>query len=128
MTTFLGSPRVLKGGLVFPRSDDRGGAEDRRAPLQPGDAPALAHGEKVGEEADRSQALRLLGPPQETYTLEAEIGAADQLENPDEYDAVAQHGIALHVAATLVSDAVRQLAPTALIPADPDIRQGRLTP
>jgi hypothetical protein len=33
-----------------------------------------------GEGGDRSEALRLTGPPVETYSLEAEIDATDQLE------------------------------------------------
>jgi hypothetical protein len=53
----------------------------------------------VGEDADRSQALRLTGPPQETYTLEAEIDAADQLEFPDQNPLVVEHGIAPQLAA-----------------------------
>lgn len=128
MTTFPRSPRLLKGGLVL--IDPTTGAVVRIVALQfnPATLQRSLTAKAVGEEADRSQALRLIGPPQETYTLEAEIDAADQLERPDENEAVAQHGIALHVAATRVSDAVRQLTPTALIPADPDIRQGRLTP
>jgi hypothetical protein len=128
MTTFARSPRVLNGGIVL--VDPATGAVQRIVALQynPATFQRTLTAKTVGEEADRSQALRLYGPPQETYTLEAEIDAADQLEKPDENEAVAQHGIALHVAATRVSDAVRQLAPTAPIPADPDIRQGRLTP
>jgi hypothetical protein len=37
----------------------------------------------TGESADRSEALRLKGAPIETFKLEAEIDATDQLEFPD---------------------------------------------
>ena len=37
-----------------------------------------------GEAGDRSEALRLKGPPIETIKLEAEIDATDQLEFPDQ--------------------------------------------
>lgn len=44
----------------------------------------------VGGEGDRSEALRLKGPPVETIKLEAELDATDQLEFPgDNRDAVA---------------------------------------
>lgn len=44
----------------------------------------------VGGEGDRSEALRLRGPPVETIKLEAELDATDQLEFPgDNRDAVA---------------------------------------
>jgi hypothetical protein len=36
------------------------------------------------EGGDRSEALRLTGPPVETIKLDAEIDATDQLENPDQ--------------------------------------------
>ena len=36
------------------------------------------------EGGDRSEALRLKGPPVETFKLDAEIDATDQLEIPDQ--------------------------------------------
>ena len=47
---------------------------------------------------DRSQALRLKGPPVETIKLDAEIDAADQLEFPDQNPNVVQFGIAPQLA------------------------------
>ncbi len=38
----------------------------------------------VGETADRSEALRLKGPPVETIKLDAELDVTDQLEFPDQ--------------------------------------------
>ncbi len=99
MTTFPGSPRLLKGGLVL--VDPATGAVQRVIPLQynPAKLSRELTAQTVGEQAARSQALRLLGPPEETYTLEAEIDAADQLEKPDENQIVVEHGIAPRLAA-----------------------------
>lgn len=99
MTTFPRAPRLLKGGLVL--IDPATGAVQRVIALQynPATLTRSLTAKTVGEEADRSQALRLLGPPAETYTLEAEIDAADQLEKPAENQAVVEHGIAPQLAA-----------------------------
>ena len=45
------------------------------------------------ESGDRSEALRLKGPPVETFKIEAEIDATDQLENPGSNPNAAQLGI-----------------------------------
>jgi hypothetical protein len=42
---------------------------------------------------DRSEALRLKGPAIETFKLDAEIDATDQLENPDQNPIATQFGI-----------------------------------
>jgi hypothetical protein len=99
MTTFPGSPRLLKGGIVL--IDPTTGAVQRVIALQynPVSLQRSLTARSVGEDAGRSQALRLTGPPQETYTLEAEIDAADQLEFPDQNPAVVEHGIAPQLAA-----------------------------
>jgi len=99
MTTFPGSPRLLKGGIVL--LDPNTGTVQRIIALQynPATLQRSLTARTVGEEADRSQALRLIGPPQETYTLEAEIDAADQLEKPFENQVVVDHGIAPQLAA-----------------------------
>lgn len=99
MTTFPGSPRLLKGGIVL--IDPATGAVQRVIALQynPATLQRSLTARTVGEGGDRSQALRLTGPPQETYTLEAEIDAADQLEKPAEHQAVVEHGIAPQLAA-----------------------------
>lgn len=52
----------------------------------------------AGDGADRSEALRLKGPAVETYRLEAEIDAADQLEFPNQHRAVVEAGIAPQLA------------------------------
>jgi hypothetical protein len=99
MSTFPGSPRLLKGGIVL--IDPNTGAVQRVIALQynPATLQRSLTAKAVGEEGDRSQALRLTGPPQETYTLEAEIDAADHLEFPDQNPTVVEHGIAPQLAA-----------------------------
>jgi hypothetical protein len=53
----------------------------------------------VGESGDRSEALRLKGPPVESIKLDAEIDAADQLEFPDQNATTVQYGIFPQLAA-----------------------------
>lgn len=45
------------------------------------------------EGGDRSEALRLKGPPVETFKVDAEIDATDQLEFPDRNASTVQNGI-----------------------------------
>jgi hypothetical protein len=99
MTTFPGSPRLVKGGLVLLDADT--GAVQRLIVLQynPNRLTRTLQAQTLGEGAGRSQALRLKGPPVETYRLEAEIDAADQLEFPETNEAVITHGITPQLAA-----------------------------
>jgi hypothetical protein len=95
MSAFPGSPRVLKGGIVL--------LDPERFTVLPRGIIALQYNPdtltrtlkiKGAEEGgDRSEALRLTGPPVETIKLDAEIDAADQLEQPDQNQATVQHGI-----------------------------------
>lgn len=100
MTTFPGSPRLLKAGLVL--LDAQSGAVRRIIVLQynPARLTRTLEAQSVGDgNTGRSQALRLKGPPVETYRLEAEIDAADQLEFPDQNQAVTENGIRPQLAA-----------------------------
>lgn len=84
MTTFPGSPRLLKGGIVL--LDPTTGAVRRIIALQynPDTLTRTLQVQGVGGEGgDRGEALRLKGPPVETLRVEAEIDAADQLELAD---------------------------------------------
>ena len=97
MSTFPNSPRLLKGGIVL--IDPSSGAVQRIITLQynPDTLTRTLVPQTVTEEGhDRSQALRLKGPPVETYKLDAEIDATEQLENPD--DVAAQLGISPQLA------------------------------
>ena len=84
MTTFPNSPRVLKGGIVLIDPDTA--AVQRIIALQYNPDTLTPHAAGAGDgrdSGDRSEALRLKGPPVETIKLDAEIDATDQLEFPD---------------------------------------------
>ena len=79
--SFPGSPRLLKGGIVL--LDPQTTAVIRIITLQynPDTLTRTLQVRSVGGEgSNHSDALRLTGPPVETYKLEAEIDATDQLE------------------------------------------------
>jgi hypothetical protein len=84
MTTFPRSPRLLKGGLVL--IDPATTAVRRIVVLQynPDTLSRTLQVQAVGENADRSEALRLKAPPIETIKLDAELDVTDQLELPRE--------------------------------------------
>ena len=85
MTTFPGSPRLLKGGIVL--LDESSGAVQRIIILQynPDSLTRTLQVQGIGPESgDRLEAMRLKAPPQETIKLEAEIDATDQLEFPNQ--------------------------------------------
>lgn len=84
MTTFPGAPKLVRGGIVL--IDPQSGAVERVIVLQynPETLSRSLQVKGVGAEGgDRSEALRLMGPPVETLQLEAEIDATDQLEAGD---------------------------------------------
>jgi hypothetical protein len=112
MNTFPGSPKLLKGGVVL--MDAASGAIQRIIPLQynPQSLNRSLEVQSVsGEGANRSEALRLTGPPVETISLEAEIDAADLLEFPEQHAATVEFGIHPQLAAleTMVYPASSQL-------------------
>ena len=65
-----------------------------------------------GEAGDRSEALRLKGAPIETFKLEAEIDATDQLETSDQHPTATDVGIfpQLALLESLITPASDQLA------------------
>jgi hypothetical protein len=100
MTTFPNSPRLLKGGIVL--IDPTTGAVQRVIALQynPDTLTRTLQVQGVGQDGgDRSEALRIKGPPVETLKIEAEIDAADQLEHPDQNRITVQYGIQPQLAA-----------------------------
>jgi hypothetical protein len=87
MSTFPGSPNVMKGAIV---------GIDKFNPLASvilfqynpetlrRSITARTPADRTwGERPDRSEAMRLAGPPQETVEFEIEIDAADQLEQAE---------------------------------------------
>ena len=100
MTTFPRSPRVLKGGIVL--LDPVTGTLQRLIVLQynPDTVNRTLQVQGAGgETGDRSEALRLKGPPVETIKLDAEIDATDQLEKPSANPGVTAAGLQSHLAA-----------------------------
>ena len=83
MTSFPNSPKLLKGGIVL--IDPESGSVLRIIALQynPDTLSRTLQVKGMGEGGDRSQALRLKGPPVETIKLDAEMDATDQLEIAD---------------------------------------------
>lgn len=84
MSGFPNSPRLIKGGIVLVDPDS--GTVQKIIVLQynPDTLTRTLTPQGVKEEAgDRSEALRLTGPPIETIKLDAEIDATDQLETAD---------------------------------------------
>lgn len=100
MSHFPNSPRLLKAGLVL--LDPDSGVTQRIIALQYNPEQltrTLAVQAVGGDSGDRSQALRLKGPPVETLKLEAHIDATDQLEFPDQNQPATAVGIRPQLAA-----------------------------
>jgi len=77
-------PRVARGGIVL--VDPGSGMAVRTIPFQynPDTLTRTLQPQGIGNEpGDRLEALRLKGPPHETYKLDAEFDAAEQLDHPD---------------------------------------------
>jgi hypothetical protein len=100
MSAFPGSPRILKGGIVLIDPDTS--AVKRVVSLQYNPdtlTRTLSVQSMAAEGGDRAEVLRLKGPPTETFKLEAEIDATDQLETPDQFPGAVQSGIFTQLAA-----------------------------
>jgi hypothetical protein len=111
MTSFPLSPRLLKAGLVL--IEPATAAVLRVIALQynPETLTRSLQIQAVAETADRSEALRIKGPPGETFKLDAEIDATDQLEHPEQNARAADSGIEAELAAleTIVYPTTAQL-------------------
>lgn len=84
MSSYSNSPKLLKGGIVL--LDSISATVMRIIALQynPDTITRTLQVQGIGAESgDRSEALRLKGPPVETIKVEAEIDATDQLEVTD---------------------------------------------
>lgn len=84
MSSFPNSPYILKGGIVL--LDPTTAQVQRIIVLQynPDTLTRSLQVQAVSEGSDRSEALRLKGPPVETFKVEAEIDATDQLETAEQ--------------------------------------------
>jgi hypothetical protein len=94
MTGYSNSPKVLKGGVVL--IDAESGQIRRIISLQynPDSLTRSFQIQAYGAEgSDRSEPLRLRGPAVESFKLEAELDATDQLELPAQHQNAVEHGI-----------------------------------
>lgn len=111
MTTFPNSPRLVKGGIVVLNSETS--TVERVITLQynPDTLSRSLQIKAISEGGDRSEAMRITGPPVETIKLEAELDATDQLEFPEQNKTAVQVGIHPQLAAleTLVYPTSNQL-------------------
>jgi hypothetical protein len=118
VTTFSNSPRLLRGGIVLVDPDSGQVLRVIAMQYNPDTLTRTLLPQAIaGDGQDRSQALRLKGPPVETIKLDAEIDAADQLEFPDQNPNVVQFGIAPQLAqleTLLYPPSVRLIANNAL--------------
>ncbi|HWT00755.1 MAG TPA: hypothetical protein VN256_10955 [Pyrinomonadaceae bacterium] len=111
MSSFPGSPRLLKGGIVV--IDPATSVVERVITLQynPDTLSRSLQIKAISEGGDRSEAMRVTGPPVETIKLEAELDATDQLEFPEQHRTAVEVGIHPQLAAleTLVYPTSNQL-------------------
>lgn len=99
MSSFPGSPRLIKGGIVL--MDPSSGTVQRVIALQynPDTLTRTLQAQTVAETADRSQALRITAAPVETLKVDATIDATDQLERPGDHPVTVSKGIGPELAA-----------------------------
>jgi hypothetical protein len=94
MSSFPNSPKLIKGGLVLVDPDT---AQVLRVISLQYNSESLSRTLQVqttgGASNDRIEPVRFKGPAVETFKLDAEIDATDQLEFPDQNPNAAQFGI-----------------------------------
>jgi hypothetical protein len=99
-SAFPGSPRILKGGIVLIDADTSAVLRVIALQYNPDSLTRSLQVQAVSADGgDRSEVLRLKGPPVETLKLEAEIDATDQLEFPEQNQVTTQSGIFASLAA-----------------------------
>lgn len=113
MSSFPNSPKLIKGGLVLVDADT---ARVLSVISLQYNSDSLSRTLQVqttgGQAADRVEPVRFKGPAVETFKLEADIDATDQLEFPDQNPNAGQFGIAPQLALleSLVQPSAAQLA------------------
>ncbi|HET7238614.1 MAG TPA: hypothetical protein VFI76_06285 [Terrimicrobiaceae bacterium] len=85
-------PKILKAGLILLDPET---IEIKRIIAMQYNQEALNHAFEIrgASETNRSEPLRLMGPPVETLTVEAFLDATDQMEFPDEHPDAASRGV-----------------------------------
>jgi len=82
VTGFSGSPKLLKGAIVAVKPLDLASGVIVFQ-YNPDTLTRTLRARTAGSESDKSEALRLKGPPDETVKLDIELDAVDQLEAGD---------------------------------------------
>src|SRR6478735_5548032 len=94
MSSFPGSPHLIKGGLVVIDADT---ARVLRVISLQYNSDTLTRTLQMqtagGEANDRIEPVRFKGPAVESFKLEADIDATDQLEFPEQNASATQFGI-----------------------------------
>lgn len=93
MTSFPNSPRLVKAGLVLVDPQSAQILKVITLQYNPDQLSRTLAVQATTGEGDRSEALRLKGPPVETIKLEAFIDATDDLASPLEHPEAARSGI-----------------------------------
>jgi hypothetical protein len=106
MTSFPASPKLLKGALVAVSPLDVA-AGVIVFQYNPDTLTRTLRMKAAGNDADKSEVLRLKGPPDESIKLDVELDAADQLDAGDStaaelgvYPALARLEVLLHPSST----------------------------
>jgi len=115
MTSFPRTPQTLKAGIVL--LDPVSFSARRVIVLQytPDQLSRTLQVQAVtGDSGDKTEPLRLKGPPVETFKLEAELDATDQLEFPALHPNTVAYGIFPQLSAleSLISPSATQIAAT----------------
>lgn len=99
MSSSLNSPRLVKGGIVL--LDPGTSAVVRTITLQynPDTLTRTLQIKALAEGGDRSDAMRLTGPPVENIKLDVELDATDQLEFPEQNPNATEFGLQPQLAA-----------------------------
>jgi Contractile injection system tube protein len=109
MSTFPGSPKLVKGGLVLINPDTSKVERIISFQYNPDSLSRTLQAQTLADANNRSQPMRLTGPPVETIKLDAEIDATDQMQTADTQ--TAETGIHSQLAAleTIIYPASSQL-------------------
>lgn len=113
MSSFPGSPRVLKGGLVLIDPDSGRVLSVISLQYNSDSLSRTLQGQATGVDGgNRVEPLRFKGPAVETFKLEADIDATDQLEFPAQNPGATEFGIQPQLALleSLVQPTAAQLA------------------
>ena len=121
MSSFPNSPKLLKGGLVVLDAETSRVLRVISLQYNPDSLSRSLQVQGAGAEGngERAQPFRLKGPAIETFKLEAEIDATDQLELPDQNPNAVAFGIApqLAVLESLINPTTRELLALAALSA-----------